>query len=49
MNSAQRILFGVVASILLVLGFMKAAELFDPVFFKGRLSGAADDLGGNTA
>jgi hypothetical protein len=49
MTSTQRILFGVVGSFLLVLGFVKAAELFDPVFLGSRLSGAADDLGGNTA
>jgi hypothetical protein len=48
-TSTQRILFGVVGSVLLVLGFVKAAELFDPVFFGGRLPGAADDRGGNTA
>jgi hypothetical protein len=49
MTSTQRILFGVVASVLLVLGFVKAAELFDPVCLGGRLPGAANDLGGNTA
>jgi hypothetical protein len=48
-TSTQRILFGVVGSVLLVLGFVKTAELFDPVFFGGQLPGAADDLGGNTA
>jgi hypothetical protein len=49
MNSTQRILLGVVASVLLVLGLVKAAEFFDPVFFGSRLSGATDDFGGNTA
>jgi hypothetical protein len=49
MSSTQRILFGVVGSILLMLGFVKAAELFDPVFFGSRLSGAADDPGGDSA
>lgn len=46
MSSTQRIVFGVVASILLVLGLVKAAEAFDPVFFGARLPGAADDLSG---
>jgi hypothetical protein len=49
MNSTQRILFGVVASVLLVLGLVKAAEFFDPVFFGSRLSDAADEFGGKTA
>ena len=43
MTPTQRILFGVVASFLLVLGFVKTAESFDPVFLGGRLGGAADD------
>ena len=49
MTSTQRILFGVVGSVLLVLGFVKAAELFDPVFFGSRLPGTADDFSGNSA
>jgi hypothetical protein len=48
MTAAQRILFGVVASMLLVLGLVKAAESFDPVFLGGRLHGAAEkDFGGS--
>lgn len=43
MTPTQRILFGLVASLLLVLGFVQAAESFDPVFFGGRLGIAADD------
>jgi len=43
MTPTQRILFGVVASLLLVLGFVKAAESFDPVFLGGQLGGVADD------
>lgn len=50
MTPTQRILFGVVASLLLVLGFVKAAESFDPVFLGGRLGGAGDDdIGGTIA
>jgi hypothetical protein len=49
MNSTQRVLFGVVASVLLVLGLVKAAELFDPVFLGSRLPRGANGLGGNTA
>ena len=50
MTPTQRILFGVVASLLLVLGFVKAAESFDPVFLGSRLGGAADaDVGGTVA
>ncbi len=40
MTSTQRILFGAVASLLLVLGFVKAAESFDPVVLRDRPSGA---------
>jgi hypothetical protein len=43
MTPTQRILFGLVASLLLVLGFVRAAESFDPVFFGGRSGGVADD------
>jgi hypothetical protein len=47
MTPTQRILFGLVASLLLVLGFVRAAESFDPVFFGGRSGGGADeDLAG---
>ena len=31
MTSTQRILFGAVASLLLILGLVKAAESFDPI------------------
>lgn len=47
MTSTRRIFFGVAASILLVLGFVKAAESFDPVLVGGKLPGAANDRGGN--
>ena len=43
MTPTQRIFFGLVASLLLVLGFVTAAESFDPVFFGGRYGGVADD------
>ncbi|HUL53575.1 MAG TPA: hypothetical protein VLT83_09230 [Opitutaceae bacterium] len=47
MTPTQRILFGVVASLLLVLGFVRAAESFDPVFLGGQQNAAAgDQLGG---
>ena len=47
MTSAQRILFGAVASLLLVLGFVKAAESFDPVVPRGLPNGAAGgEIGG---
>ena len=47
MTPTQRILFGVVASLLLVLGFVRAAESFDPVFLGGQENaGASDQLGG---
>ena len=50
MTPTQRILFGAVASFLLVLGFVKTAESFDPVFWGVRLGGAADDdLNGTAA
>jgi hypothetical protein len=49
MTPTQRILFGAVASFLLVLGFLKTAESFDPVFFGGRFGVADDELGGSTA
>jgi hypothetical protein len=49
MTPTRRILFSVVASILLVLGLVKAAESFDPVLIGSRLPGAANDLGGNAA
>jgi len=50
MNPARRILFGVVASLLLLLGLVKAAESFDPVFFGGQEGTAsADHLGGSLA
>jgi len=50
MTSTQRILFGAMASLLLVLGFVKAAESFDPVVSHDRLNSAsADDIGGSTA
>ncbi|MDD2765374.1 MAG: hypothetical protein PHE83_15535 [Opitutaceae bacterium] len=45
MTPTQRFIFGVVASLLLVLGFLKAAESFDPVCCGDRLSTSADDLG----
>ncbi|MFA5058285.1 MAG: hypothetical protein WC485_09245 [Opitutaceae bacterium] len=45
MTPTQRFIFGVVASLLLVLGLIKAAESFDPVFLGGRWSGGADELG----
>jgi len=43
MTPTQRILFGVVASLLLVLGLVKAAESFDPVFLGGHPGGAGDE------
>ena len=46
MTPTQRILFGVVASLLLVLGFVRAAESFDPVFLGGQQNAASDQLGG---
>ena len=46
MTSIQRIFFGAVASALLVLGFVKAAESFDPVFLGGQENAASDQLGG---
>jgi hypothetical protein len=49
MTPTQRILFGAVASLLLVLGFVKAAECFDPVFLGGQPGNAADDIGGTIA
>jgi hypothetical protein len=50
MTPTQRIFFGAVASLLLVMGFVKAAESFDPVFLGGQWSGAADDdVGGTVA
>ena len=48
MTSTQRIFFGAVASVLLVLGLVKAAESFDPVTSQGRTDGAgADDFSGS--
>jgi len=47
MTPTQRVLFGVVASLLLVLGFVKAAESFDPVVFGGFDRSAANDQLGN--
>ena len=47
MTATQRILFGAVASFLLVLGFVKTAESFDPVFFSGRFGVVDDELGGS--
>jgi hypothetical protein len=49
MTPTRRIFFGAVASFLLVLGFVKTAESFDPVFFGGRFGVADDDLGGSAA
>jgi hypothetical protein len=49
MTATQRILFGAVASFLLVLGFVKTAETFDPVFIGGRIGIADDDLGSTAA
>jgi hypothetical protein len=49
MTATQRILFGAVASFLLVLGFVKTAESFDPVFIGGQYGIADDDLSGTTA
>ncbi|HUJ43298.1 MAG TPA: hypothetical protein VLW52_06805 [Opitutaceae bacterium] len=46
MTPTQRILFGVVASLLLVLGFVRAAESFDPVFLGGQQNAASEQLGG---
>ena len=45
MTPTRRILFGLVASILLVLGLVKAAESFDPVIFGGRQSLGGDGFG----
>jgi len=45
MTSTQRIFFGVVASVLLAIGLVKAAESFDPVIFGDRQAGADEDLG----
>ena len=49
MTATQRIFFGAVASFLLVLGLVKTAESFDPVFIGGRYGIADDDLGGTAA
>lgn len=46
MTPAQRILFGVVASLLLVLGCVKAAESFDPVLCGGRGGDGDGERGG---
>ncbi len=43
MTPTQRVLFGVVASLLLALGFVKAAESFDPVFLGGQEGSAGND------
>jgi hypothetical protein len=36
MSQMRRTTFGFIASLLLTLGLVKAAELFDPVFSDGR-------------
>lgn len=46
MTPTQRILFGAMASLLLMVGLVRAAESFDPVLFGGH---ADDDLEGSTA
>ena len=43
MTPTQRVVFGVVASLLLVLGFVKAAESFDPVVLGGFDRSAANN------
>ena len=45
MTSSQRIFFGVIASVLLAVGLVKAAEAFDPVIFGDRPANADDDWG----
>lgn len=48
MTPAQRVIFGLVASALLVLGFVKAAESFDPIGIAGQLNNAGEhDFGGS--
>jgi hypothetical protein len=49
MTATQRIFFGAVASFLLVLGFVKTAETFDPVFIGGHIGIADDDFSGSAA
>jgi hypothetical protein len=39
MSSLQRMLFGLIGSLLLLLGWLKAAERFDPVGVTRRMSG----------
>ncbi len=47
MTSTQRILFGAVASLLLMLGLVKAAESFDPVVSCQQRDGATGgEIGG---
>ncbi len=47
MTSTQRILFGAVASLLLMLGLVKAAESFDPVVSRHPRTGATGgEIGG---
>ncbi len=49
MTATERILLGIVASFLLILGLVRAAESFDPVVSCGRPNcAAADDLAGST-
>ena len=50
MTATQRVLLGFVASFLLVLGLVKAAESFDPVVYGDQTHGTAgDDFGGTAA
>lgn len=45
MTSTRRIIFGVVGSLLMAIGLIKAAESFDPVSFGGRQPNADEDVG----
>ena len=49
MTSTQRILFGALASLLLVLGLVKAAESFDPIVQHDRPNrGTGGEIGGSS-
>ncbi len=49
MSEIRRTTFGFIGSLLLALGLVKAAELFDPVFFGGRQPRALEDFGKTVA
>jgi hypothetical protein len=49
MSPVQRILFGALASVLLVLGFVKTAETFDPIVSgRGARGTSTGSFGGAT-